>query len=227
MTAFLATSIAPRVNIQLLRRDFFDGFSILLQDEDGTPFNLEEVTICASVWKSTTSGTTEKILDFNTELQEPLSAGRIRLWLTSFQTNQLWTELQSIQPEGVFFPSAYTEQIRPTLFWEARIEREEEITGLISASGGTFITQSNHGLASSERVIFNGTEQSSINYDGTSARVYSGLTDISYLAPYTFTIPALSGVTNAAIGGSVYRLKQDTVVAGSVNVGSTIANCFP
>jgi hypothetical protein len=76
-------------------------------------------------------------------------------------------------------------------------------------------------------VIFRDTSDSSINYNNTSARIYSGLTDISYLAPYSFTIAALSGVTDAAIGGSVYRLRQDTVVAGDVEVGATIANCFP
>jgi len=75
--------------------------------------------------------------------------------------------------------------------------------------------------------VFGDTAASGINYDGTSARIYSGLTNIAYIAPYSFTIASLSGITNAAIGGSVYRLKQDTVVAGAVVVGTTLSNCFP
>jgi hypothetical protein len=227
MSSFLATSIAPRLNLTLLRRDFFDGFSLLLQDADGEPYDLSGVQVCASVWKTDASGVTTKVLDINTEEQEPLSAGRVRFWLTSAQTNTLWTEVQTIQPTNVFFPNAYTDNIRSSLFWEARIEKEEQVADLVSVSGGTFVTQTNHTLASSERVVFRGTSNSSINYNNTSARIYSGLTDISYLAPYSFTITALSGVTDAAIGGSVYRLRQDTVVAGDVEVGATIANCFP
>lgn len=227
MSTFLATSIAPRLNLTLLRRDFFDGFSLLLQDEDGLPFDLNEVTVCAAVWKTDTEGVTSQVLNFNIEEQEPLRSGRVRFWLTSFQTNLLWEELQTIRPAGIFFPSAYTEVVKPTLFWEARIEKEEELASLVEVSSGVFITQTNHSLASTERVIFRDTSQASINYNGTSARIYTGLTNISYLAPYTFTIPSLSAVSDAAIGGSVYRLKQDTVCTGSVEIGSTITNCFP
>jgi len=227
MSQFLATSIAPRIDLTLLRRDFFDGFSLLLQDFDGEPFDLSVVQVCASVWKTDTNGVTSQILDFNIEEQEPLNAGRIRFWLTSSQTNQLWEELQTIQPQGVFFPSVYTEQVRPVLFWEVRIEREEKLADLVEVNAGTFVSQANHTLGSSERVVFRDTAESSINYNGTSARIYSGLTNLSYLAPYSFTIAALSGVTNAAIGGSVFRLKQDTVAIGNINVGATIANCFP
>lgn len=227
MSTFLATSIAPRLDLTLLRRDFFDGFSLLLQDADGVPYDLTTVQACAAVWKTDASGVTTKVLDFNTEEQEPLAAGRVRLWLTSAQTNTLWEAVQTIQPTNVFFPNAYTDNIRSSLFWEARIESEEEVAPLVSVSSGVFITQTNHTLASSERVIFRDTDEASINYNNTSARIYSGLTDITYLPPYAFTIASLSGVTNAAIGGSVYRLRQDTVVAGDVQVGATIANCFP
>ena len=104
-SSFLATSIVPRLDLTLLRRDFFDGFSLLLQDDDGLPLDLSVVQVCAAVWKTDEEGVTTKILDFNTEEQEPLSTGRIRFWLTSFQTNQLWTELQTIIPAGIFFPS--------------------------------------------------------------------------------------------------------------------------
>lgn len=227
MSTFLATSIAPRLNLTLLRRDFFDGFSLLLQDEDGLPFDLTEVTVCAAVWKTDTEGVTSQVLNFNIEEQEPLGSGRVRFWLTSSQTNLLWEELQTIRPAGIFFPSAYTEVVKPTLFWEARIEKEEELASLVEVSSGVFITQTNHSLASTERVIFRDTSQASINYNGTSARIYTGLTGITYVPPYAFTIPSLSAVSDAALGGSVYRLKQDTVCTGSVEIGSTITNCFP
>jgi hypothetical protein len=75
--------------------------------------------------------------------------------------------------------------------------------------------------------VFSGTTASGINYDGTGARIYTALTNISYVAPYSFTIASLSGITDAAIGGSVYRLRQDTVVAGAVVAGTTLSNCFP
>jgi hypothetical protein len=231
-SSFLSTSFAPRVNLHILRRDYFDGFGLLLQDEDGEPFDLSEVQVCASVWKTNGANGLEFVETINVQEEEPLRSGRVRLWLTSAQTNNIWTAAgnQNI-PGGSFFPNAYQDvaTVAPSspLIWDVRIEKEEAVADLVSVAGGAFISQTSHGLASSERVIFRDTTQSSINYNNTSARVYSGLTDISYVPPYSFTIPTLSGVTNAAVGGSVYRLRQDTVVTGSVIVGTTLSNCFP
>jgi hypothetical protein len=231
-SAFLATTIAPRIDLHLLRRDYFDGFSLLLQDADGLPFNLNEVQVCASVWSVNDSGALSQVLSINVEEQEPLSAGRIRLWLSSAQTAALWDVATTARASSQsFFPSVYANEASvataSNLIWDVRIEKEEEVADLVSVASGVFISQTNHTLASSERIVFRNTAQSSINYDGTSARVYSGLTSIAYVPPYSFTIPTLSGITDAAIGGSVYRLKQDTVVAGAVVVGTTLSNCFP
>jgi len=231
MSTFLTTTPLSIINLHLLRRDFFDGISLLLQDEDGTPVNLNDVVVCSSVWKKTSDTSYTKIVHINIEEQEPLSAGRIRLWLTSSQTGTIWDNYdQPFSTGGIFFPNTYAQEqgsLPLSMFWDVRIEQEQELSDLISVASGVFISQINHGLASTERVVFSGTTESSINYDGTSSTVYSGLTDISYQAPYTFTVPTLTGVTDAAIGGSVYRLKQDTVVAGGVIVGNTLSNCFP
>lgn len=230
MSTFLSTSIAPRVDLHLLRRDFFDGFGLLLQDENGLPFDLSDVTVCSSVWQVTTSGTLQKLLDVNVEKQDPLRSGRIRVWLTSAQTAALWDAYSSgtTTPSSVFFPSVYADQLKDNnLRWDVRIERNEYVADLTTVSGGTFITQTNHGLASSERVTFSGTTSTGINFNGTAGTIYSGLTNISYTPPYAFRVPSLSGVTSSAIGGSVYRLRQDTVVAGSVVVDTTLSNCFP
>jgi hypothetical protein len=232
MSTFLATSIAPRIDLTLLRRDYFDGFSLLLQDEDGLPFNLNDVLVCASVWNVTDTGVFSQVLNFNIEEQEPLSTGRIRLWLTSSQTAALWDAATTARSfSQSFFPSIYSTEAgvadSSNLIWDVRIEKEEEVADLVGVSAGTFISQTNHGLGATERVIFRDTTQSSINYNGTSARIYSNLTSITYAPPYSFTIASLSGITDAAIGGSVYRLRQDTVVAGSVVVGTTLSNCFP
>lgn len=230
-SAFLATTTVPRIDLRLLRRDYFEGFSLLLQDEDGVPFNLSEVTVCASAWKSSDSGTLEQVLSFNVEEQEPLSAGRIRLWLSSAQTAALWSAVtNTVSASQSFFPTAYQDEAfvgsSSNLIWDVRIEKQENLADLVSVASGTFVSQTNHTLGSSERVVFKNTSQSSINYDGTSSTIYSGLTNISYAAPYSFTIPTLSGITDAAIGGSVYRLKQDTVVTGAVVVSTTLSNCF-
>jgi hypothetical protein len=227
MSAFLATSLAPQLDIRLLRRDFFDGVSFLLQDSDGVPFNLSDVQVCASIWKNTISGTVEQVTAFNIEEEEPLRNGQVRLWLSSSQTATLWDQAQYSIPSGVFYPSAYASQVRPFFSWDMRIERKEEVADLVSVTAGAFVSQTNHTLGATERVVFEGTTSSTINYDGTSARIYSNLTNITYAPPYAFTIAALSGITNAALGGSVYRLKQDTVAAGSVFVGTTFSNCFP
>jgi hypothetical protein len=232
MSTFLSTSIIPQVDLYILRRDFFDGFSLLLQDSDGLPFDLSEVQVCASVWKKNSDGSTSQISTLNVEEQEPLNAGRVRLWLSSSQTAAIWDAYGgTTSVGGTFFPSAYaageSSLLSSPLVWDVRIEKEEELANLVSVSGGTFISQINHGLGATERVIFQDTAQSSINYNGTSARIYSNLTSITYAPPYSFTIASLSGITDAAIGGSVYRLKQDTVVAGAVVVGTTLSNCFP
>lgn len=231
MTVFVPTGLAPRLDLHILRRDFFDGFSLLLQDADYQPIDLTNVTVCASVWKP--SGTTRtKVLDINVEKQDPLSQGRIRLWLSSSQTSQIWDvygeyeDTNVISFENVHAVNAVNTFASP-LFWDVRIETQEKLADLVSATAGVFITQTNHTLGSSERVIFKNTSQPLINYGGTSATIYTGLTSISYQPPYSFAIASLSGVTNAALGGSVYRLRQDTVVAGNVLVSSTVSNCFP
>lgn len=236
MSAFLATSLAPQLDISVLRRDFFDGVSFLLQDGDGEPFDLSEVQVCASIWKRTASGTTELVTSFNIEEQDPLRNGQVRLWLSSAQTALIWDAATDNAFESLsqtFFPSAYTTEANngfppaSNLAWDMRVERKEKVADLVSVTAGTFISQTNHTLGATERVVFENTTNSTINYNGTSARIYSNLTNITYIAPYTFTIATLSGITSVALGGSVYRLKQDTVAAGSVFVGTTFSNCFP
>ena len=236
MSTFLATNLAPQIDLRLLRRDYFDGVSLLLQDEDSVPYDLASVQVCASIFKNTSSGTTEQVTSLNIEEQEPLRNGTVRLWLSSAQTALVWDAASSASPSNIsqaFFPSAYTAENssdflpNSVLSWDVRVERKEQIADLVSVSGGTFISQTNHGLGATERVIFEGTTQSSINYNGTGARIYSNLTNITYAPPYSFTIASLSGISDAAPGGSVYRLKQDTVVAGNVFVGTTFSNCFP
>lgn len=232
MSTFLSTSIAPRIDLTLLRRDFFDGFSLLLQDEDGLPFDLSQVQVCASVWKRNSATSYSQVTAINVEKQAPLNAGRVRFWLSSAQTATIWDEAEGGENIGAsFFPSVYSSEASvdagSSLFWDVRIEKEDELTDLVSVSAGTFVSQTNHGLGATERIIFRDTAQSSINYNGTSARIYSSLSGITYEPPYSFTIASLSGITDAAIGGSVYRLRQDTVVAGAVVVGTTLSNCFP
>lgn len=227
MTTFLATSLAPQIDIHLLRRDYFDGVSFLLQDSDGLPYDLNDVQVCASIWKNTVSGTVEQVTSLNIEEVEPIRSGRVRLWLSSSQTAAVWDAAQYSVPSGVFYPTAYTPSARPFLTWDIRIERNEKVADLVSVSAGAFITQTNHTLGSTERVTFSGTTQASINYNGTGARIYTNLSGITYAPPYSFSIASLSGITDAAIGGSVYRLKQDTVAAGNVYVGATYSNCFP
>ncbi len=232
MSSFLATSIAPRVDLYLLRRDYFDGMGVLLQTASGTPYDLSGVQVCASVWKKTSDTSYTLVTTVNVEEQEPLRAGQIRLWLTSAQTAAIWDAYgASSVNSGSFFPSVYSQETSVAgsspLFWDVRVETQEYLADLVSVSTGTFVTQTNHTLASSERVVFKSTANSAINFDNTAATIYSGLTNISYLAPYSFRVPTLSGVTNAAVGGAVYRLKQDTVIAGNVIVGTTLSNCFP
>ena len=232
MSTFLATSIIPRVDLHLLRRDFFDGINILLQTTSGTPYDLSRVQVCASVWKRIGSSSYQQVATVNVEEQEPLRNGQVRLWLTSAQTAAIWDAYgTSAQPGGAFFPTAYSPEASlassSPLFWDVRVEIQEYLSDLVSVSGGTFISQNNHTLGSTERVVFSGTTISGINFNNSSGTVYSGLTNISYLAPYVFTIPALSGTTNAALGGAVYRLKQDTVITGAVVAGTTLSNCFP
>lgn len=232
MSSFLYTSLTPVINLYILRRDYFDGFSLLLQDDDGASFDLSEAEVSASIWKRTTAGAVEQITAFNVQELEPLRNGQARLWLSSTQTAAVWDaalEIGASNISQVFFPNAYASENKEDtlasapIIWDVRIRKKEEVAALVSASAGSFITQTSHGLGATEQIAFVGTNQSSINYSGT-APVYTNLTNISYTPPYTFTVPSLSGITDAAIGGSVYRLKQDTVVAGTVFVGSTFTN---
>jgi hypothetical protein len=232
----VASKEIAQIDIALFDRDFFDGMQFLLQDSSGTPINLDGVVACATVYKVTSAGFTA-ITAFNVEKLEPYTNGQIRLWLTSQQTVLLSDAYEGTQQKAgsaVFFPTAYSSQADSSSFyehsnlrWDLRIETPDVSVDLISASAGSFVTQTSHGFAASDRIVFSGSTESSINYNGTSARIYSSLTNISYVPPYGFTISSLSGITNAAIGGNVYRLKQDTVVVGNVIVNSTLSNCFP
>jgi hypothetical protein len=235
MSYVVATKNIPKVDLALFERDFFDGAQFLLQDSTGAPWNLNDVTVCASIYKKV--GTTYALVtSFNTEKLEPFSKGQVRIWLSSAQTATAEAAYDAGQQgagASAFFPTAYASQAdspatydNSNLYWDLRIETQERVSDLVSITTGTFITQINHGLAATERIVFSGATTTSINYDGTSARIYSSLSNISYTAPYSFRVPALSGVTNAAPGGSVYRLKQDTVVVGNVIVNSTVSNCF-
>ena len=236
MSYVVASKNIPKIDLALFERDFFDGAQFLLQDSTGAPWNLNNVTVCASVYEKIGS-TYTLVTSFNTEKLEPLTKGQVRIWLSSSQTAALeaaYDAGQQTAGTSAFFPTAYASQAdnastyeNSNLYWDLRIETQEQLADLVSVTNGTFITQTDHGLGSTERVVFSGTTTSSINYDGTSAKVYSNLSNISYIVPYGFTVPALSGITNAAIGGSVYRLKQDTVVVGNVVVNSTVSNCFP
>lgn len=121
MSVFLATSLAPQIDISLLRRDYFDGVSLLLQDADGVPYDLANVQVCASIFKNTVSGTVEQVTSLNIEEQEPLRNGQVRLWLSSTQTAALWDAAQYSIPSGVFYPTAYSSQIRPFFSWDMRV----------------------------------------------------------------------------------------------------------
>lgn len=228
MSTFLSTSTASEIDLTILRRDFFDGFTLVLQDEDGQPFDLNEVQVCASVWRRDSESSYTQISTINVEKQEPWGAGRVRFWLSSAQTATIWDAAYGSQNNGQsFFPRVYSSEAASSLFWDVRIEKQEELAGLLSVDAGAFISETNHGLGSTDRVVFNGTSTSVINYNGTGARVYTNLANISYVAPYSFRIESLFGITNASIDGSVYRLRQDTVVAGAVVIGTTLSNCFP
>ena len=236
MSYVVASKNIPKIDLALFERDFFDGAQFLLQDSTGAPWDLNDVTVCASIYKKV--GTTYTLVTaFNTEKLEPLRNGQVRIWLSSSQTAALEAAYEAGQQSAgasAFFPTAYASQAdnsstyeNSNLYWDLRIETQEALADLVSVAAGAFVTQTDHGLGSSERVVFSGTTSTSINYNGTSARIYSSLSNISYIPPYGFTVPALSGITNAAVGGSVYRLKQDTVVVGNVVVNSTVSNCFP
>jgi hypothetical protein len=92
MSVFVATSLAPQIDLRLLRRDYFDGASLLLQDADGVPYDLANVQVCASIFKNTQWLWHGRASNFslNIEEQEPLRNGTVRLWLSSAQTALVW-----------------------------------------------------------------------------------------------------------------------------------------
>lgn len=229
MSSFLYTSLSPVIDLYILRRDFFDGVGLLLQDEDGLPIDLSNAQVNASIWKRTSAGTVEQITAFNVQELEPLRNGQVRLWLSAAQTAAVWDAALAIGASNisqVFFPNAFASENKEDtlasspIIWDVRVKKLESVASVVSVSAGSFVTQTSHGLGATEEIAFFNTGQSSINYAGTGP-TYSGLTNISYIAPYSFTLSTLSGLTNAALGGTVYRLKQDTVAAGTVFVGST------
>lgn len=235
--AFLSTTSVPRVNLHILRRDFFDGCNLLLQDADGTPFDLGVVTLSATIWKVTDSSTPTLVTALNVQRLEPYTSGRVRLWLSSTQTGLVWDAAsgESVLNRPLnqaFFPTAYAAAnggetaFSSTLMWDVRIERQEKVSDLVSVASGVFTTQTDHGLGATDRIIFRDTNQSALNYNGTSDRIYTTLSALTYVAPYQFTVAALSGTSANPLGGAVYRLRQDTVVAGDVFVGTTYSNSF-
>lgn len=232
MATFLPLRDIPEIDITLFQRDYFDGIGFVLQDDNGLPIDLSNVTICASIYQTTVSGTSSLVTSFNVLKEEPFDNGAISLWLTSAQTQAVWAAYDGYTTADYhrFVPSAYNNEDsileQTNLTWDLRLEIPEIVTGLLSVASGVFTANSAMRIGSTDRLLFSGTS-AAINYNfTTSAPLYSGATSISQQSPYRFSLPSLSGTTNSALGGSLYKLKQDTVIVGKVVVAQTVSNCF-
>ena len=233
MATFLPLRDIPEIDITLFQRDYFDGIGLILQDNDGLPVDLTNVTICASIYQTTVSGTSAIVTSFNVQKEEPFTNGALNLWLSSAQTQAVWAAYEGYATADyhLFVPSAYANEDstldQTNLTWDLRLEQPEKVTDLLSVASGVFSCQSTARIGSTDRLAFSGTTVSGLNYNfSTSAPLYSGATAVSQTSPYRLTIPSLSGTTNSSLGGSLYKLKQDTVIVGKVVVAQTVSNCF-
>ena len=233
MAVFLPLRNIPEIDITLFQRDYFDGIGFVLQDDNGLPIDLTTATICASIYQTTASGTSSFITAFNVQKEEPFTNGAINLWLSSAQTQIVWAAYEGYATADYhrFVPSAYDNEDsileQTNLKWDLRIEAPEIVTGLLSVSSGVFTANSAMRIGSTDRLLFSGTTATTINYNLESgAPLYSGATGVNQQSPYRFSLPLLSGITNNSLGGSLYKLKQDTVIVGKVVVAQTVSNCF-
>jgi hypothetical protein len=233
MATFLPLRNIPEIDITLFQRDYFDGIGLILQDDSGLPIDLSYATICASIYQTTASGTSSVVTAFNVQKEEPFTNGALNLWLSSAQTQAVWAAYEGYATADyhLFVPSAYTNEQstleQTNLTWDLRIELPEKVTDLLAVTSGVFTAQSAMRISTTDRLTFSGTTSSGLNYQTTTGSpLYSGATSISQQSPYRFTLPSLSGTTNAALGGSLYKLKQDTVIVGKVVVAQTVSNCF-
>lgn len=233
MAVFLPLRNIPEIDITLFQRDYFDGIGFVLQDDNGLPIDLTTTTICASIYQTTASGTSSFVTAFNVQKEEPFTNGAINLWLSSAQTQMVWAAYEGYATADYhrFVPSAYENEQstmeQTNLTWDLRLEVPEKVTDLLTVTSGVFSAQSSMRIGSTDRLLFSGTTSSGINYSfSANAPLYSGATSINQSSPYTFTLPSLSSTTNAALGGSLYKLKQDTVIVGKVVVAQTVSNCF-
>lgn len=230
---FLPLRDIPEIDITLFQRDYFDGIGFILQGDDGEPLDLSTVSICASIYQTTASGTSSLVTSFNVQKEEPFMNGAISLWLSSAQTQTVWTAYQGYSTANyhLFAPSAYANEDsileQTNLTWDLRIEEPEAVADLLAVASGVFTAQSAPKIGGTDRLIFSGTTTAGINHSfSTGSPIYSGATSIEQISPYRFTIASLSGTTNSSLGGSLYKLKQDTVIVGRVVVAQTVSNCF-
>jgi len=233
MATFLPLRDIPEIDITLFQRDYFDGIGFVLQDDNGLPIDLTSATICASIYQTTASGTSAIVTSFNVQKEEPFTNGALNLWLSSAQTQAVWTAYEGYTTADyhLFVPSAYANEQstmeQTNLTWDLRVELPEKVADLLAVVSGVFTAQSAPRIGSTDRLAFSGTTSSGLNCNfSTASPLYSGATSISQTSPYRFTIASLSGTTNSALGGALYKLKQDTVIVGKVVVAQTVSNCF-
>ena len=233
MATFLPLRDIPEIDITLFQRDYFDGIGLILQDNDGLPVDLTNVTICASIYQTTVSGTSAIVTSFNVQKEEPFTNGALNLWLSSAQTQAVWAAYEGYATADyhLFVPSAYANEDstldQTNLTWDLRLEKPEKVTDLLSVASGVFSAQSAMRIGSTDRIVFSGTTSSGINHNfSTGSPIYSGATSVRQSTPYTFSLPSLSAITNTSLGGSLFKLKQDTVIVGKVVVAQTVSNCF-
>ena len=81
MATFLPLRDIPEIDITLFQRDYFDGIGFVLQDDNGLPIDLSSVTVCASIYQTTASGTSSIVTSFNVQKEEPFTNGALNLVL--------------------------------------------------------------------------------------------------------------------------------------------------
>lgn len=218
--AAITTKTVPQMAVDVVRGDDFEGFYLLLLNEDGsTVESFDNMVVRAQIRNQ--DGTL--ITSFNTsaEFDEISNAftGCVRFWLTAEQT-----ELFALSTDPLAAASDCTtlyskEQGDPFYLYDIRIQQEIEAGRLIGQDAGVFTTDRNHRLAGGDRIVFRDCSILSINN-----QQYSGLQNLTYRSPFSFRVPSLASLDTATAPQLAFVTSYDNYFQPAFGLGEAPPN---
>lgn len=218
MGNFLTLSKISLLDLYIYRGDYFDGFSFLPQNADGSVIDLSTAVIDAEI---VFNGQT--LTSFNYRIE---STGSVKFWLTNAQTTLLPKRFAGSCVSGIecWNPPYFDNKGQELPIFDIRIIQliKAGDIGTITVGAGSdkvITTLSPHFLGSQEIVTLTGSGVAGLNAIAYSNPVIESSTAIR--------LTGTSGVSGTAgSGGILYLTKVDTLCAGRIITTANVSTAL-